>query len=358
MSNLDNLKIPAFELKAPERISPSQYTSMCKCSYRSVLKESLRNSLLPPFPAALLGSIIHNILELIAKREILNKADFMQIWNNLVAKKEKELKENGLNEFIPLKRSVPYFAIKKLQTLKYLYKSTNSGKSFSNKINRSLSEKWFESTDKKIGGYIDLVLEGEKIKIVDFKTGEVYADRESKRVKPEYEIQLKLYAWLYFEKTGNYPDELWLVDLKQQWHSIPFIPEECESLANEAKRRLNDISLKVKENQSGTLALPNFETCQNCNFKPACKFYWTLESNDKNHFLDLKGSLKAVEEFQSGSLNLEIENEDGIHYIVNFKQIDFESMKLLQNQEVQIFNLLRTKKEGVFTILKNTKLYA
>jgi hypothetical protein len=336
MNNLDKFKIPAFKIKSIERISPSQYTSICKCAYRTVLKESLANPLLPPSPAALLGSIIHEMLELMAKREILDKDKFMESWEYLVTEKEKELRGNGLDAYIPLKQSVPYFAIKKLQTFKYLFQSVDSRKSFSNKSPKSYSEKWLESTDKKIGGYVDLILEGEKTKLIDFKTGKVLDDGKPKRIKSEYEVQLKLYAWLYFEKTGSYPDELWLVDLKQRWHSIPFKPEECELLADEARQMLRDISLKVKENQNEALASPSFETCQNCNFKPACKYYWKIKPIESTPFLDLKGTLTSVKKFQTGSLNLEIENEEGIYYIVNFKQIDFESMKVLQNQEIQI----------------------
>jgi len=358
MNNLDKLKIPEFELKAPKRISPSQYTAMKQCAYREVLKKSLGKPLLAPAPAAFLGSIIHKMLELIAKGAIPDKVEFLKMWKDLVMEKEKELKENGLSEYLPLKRSVPNFALKKHQTLKHLLQSSTSSKSFSNEKTKCHSEKWFQSKDGKIGGYLDLILERETISLIDFKTGEVFEDKDSQKIKPAYKTQLKLYAWLYFETNGNYPDELWLADLNRHWHSISFTPKECEELATEAKEMLHDVTRKVKENQRAALASPKSETCRYCLYRPACQYYWQATAHENSWTLDLKGRLKAVKKFQTGNFNLEIENESGNYYIVNFNQLDFDLLKSLQNQEVQVFNLCKTNQDGVYSTLKSTKIYA
>ena len=61
-------KVGKIAFRKINRISPSQFYSMKNCAYKSLLAEAFeKKPLIPISPAAYFGTVLHKILELIAK---------------------------------------------------------------------------------------------------------------------------------------------------------------------------------------------------------------------------------------------------------------------------------------------------
>ncbi|MEO8232540.1 MAG: PD-(D/E)XK nuclease family protein, partial [Ignavibacteriota bacterium] len=293
--------------KEIQRISPSQYISLRNCPYKSLLAEAMDNKPLLPFSAnAYYGIVLHKLLEQISKREIRNEEEFNKSFMVEVRSVEDKLIDLSYNFLVPLQKKVKDFTMKKIllkEHMQNVYEKSTSPSSV-----KFYSENWYESNDKLIGGKIDLVIdENGYIRIIDFKTGaisegvlddygEVYID-----VKEEYKEQLKLYAYLYFEKTGKYPDELSLVDLMKQKYIIEFTEDDCKSIAIDAKKLLKDAnnSIECKKFE----AKPSEVNCKYCLYRPACSYYlnYLSETFSTN---DVVGTILRVEQFQNGSITI------------------------------------------------------
>lgn len=353
-------KIGEINFREIKRISPSQFYSMKNCAYKSLLAEAFdKKPLLPLSPNGYFGTVLHKMLELIAKGVIKNEDDFNAEFDKQVQTLEVDLQLNGFGFYVPLKIKLKNFGLKKIQLKKHLRKGLEEPKSTSNTI--FYSEKWFESKDKLIGGKIDLVVEnGNNIEIIDFKTGtitqdclddegEVYSD-----VKKEYKEQLKLYAYLYFENTSKFPVSLSLIDLAKQKFSVEFSEQECKALFDEAKNLLKSTNDGIKtENFS---ADPNEKNCKYCLYRPACSFYSKKLETDFT-FNDTLGEIKEVKKFQNGNVSLLLQNGDIVMTIKNFVSKDFEELNNYRGKLVRIFNLKREATEFVYSVTDTTMIY-
>ena len=85
--------------KKINRVSPSQFHSMKKCAYKSLLAEAFeKKPLLPVSPNAYLGTVLHKILELISRGEIKNETEFNSRFDSEILLMENKLKELGYKD--------------------------------------------------------------------------------------------------------------------------------------------------------------------------------------------------------------------------------------------------------------------
>jgi len=353
-------KIREINFKEIKRISPSQFYSMKNCAYKSLLAEAFdKKPLLPLSPNAYFGTILHKMLELITKGIVKNEEEFNVEFDKQVKVLEEDLKQKGFGFFVPLKIKLRNFGLKKIQLKKHL--QIKSEQSISSGNTKFYSEKWFESQDKLIGGIIDLVIENRnKIEIIDFKTGAItqdYLDDEGEiysDIKNEYKEQLKLYAYLYFENTNEFPTDLSLVDLGKQKFLVEFSEQECKTLYEEAKSLLkstNDcIELKLFS------ANPNLENCRYCLYRPACSFFHKeLERNFS--FNDVLGEIKDVKKFQNGNVTVFLQNGEKSLSIKNFSSEEFDELNKNKNKKIIIYNVTKEATEFVYSVTNITKIY-
>lgn len=345
-------------LKPLKRISPSRYTAINRCPYRVVLANSYSTPLLPYPPSNHLGNIIHESIRLIVTGKIETSVEFDEIWNRLLAKEEKSLKDMGFEFFNPLSENVSGYTIKKLQ-VKSLLKSRIKAEAWEEgKTDTSiLTEKWLEAQDSLIGGYADIIfnLNGHT-KLSDFKSGKIL--HEEGEIKEEYEEQLKLYAYLYKEIYGKYPDELSIIDLEKKEYQVAFTSQECEELANKSKETLSEINSLIKKNECNTLARPDMYYCKSCLYRPACDFYWNLPLSETDSiFTDIKGIVTAVKQFRNGNLNATL-NVNGRELSVshlNSKYLSFLTDAV--GKEVAFYNVKQGGIPKKYQVLKTTKVY-
>jgi len=353
-------KIGEINFKEIKRISPSQFYSMKNCAYKSLLAEAFdKKPLLPLSPNAYFGTVLHKMLELIAKGILKSEDDFNAEFDKQVKALEEDLKQKGFGFFVPLKIKLRNFGLKKIQLKKHLKIASEKPTSLGNI--KFHSEKWFESNDKFIGGKVDLVIEnGNEIEIIDFKTGaitqdclddegEIYSD-----VKNEYKEQLKLYAYLYFENTNKFPTDLSLVDLAKQKFPVEFSEQECKSLFDEAKTLLKSTNDSIKTKSFS--ANPKQENCKYCLYRPACSFFHKKIETDFS-FNDVLGEIKDVKKFQNGNVSLFLQYGNKNLTIKNFSVEEFDKLNNHKNKQIRIYNLRKEVAEFVYSVTDTTMIY-
>lgn len=344
------------ELKTLNRISPSRYTALGRCSLCVILSNSLDYPLLPYSPNNHLGNIIHKTVEHIIKGEVQNSNDFNKIWTQFQEEEEQKLIAAGFNIYVPISKSVSGFTIKKLLTRSILdRKKINIDKKHDDAV--ITSEKWLESKDKKIGGYIDIIYSSnEYIKIVDLKTGRISEDGNS--IKEDYETQVKLYAFLYYENNNRFPNDLAVIDIQHKEYNIPFEGQECLDLANKAVKLLNALNNKIEAGQTDELANPDPEYCSFCLYRPACNKYWShIKVEDQKVFCDLKGKLLDFRVFENGSINIYLDKGTDKYSICHIDNGMAEILPGLIDKEIFVYNVIRTQDEMKFKALKTTNIY-
>jgi hypothetical protein len=349
----------AIELLKPLiRISPSRYTAINRCQYRVVLANSYSSPLLPYPPASHLGNVIHECIRLIVTGKIGTNVEFDDVWKNLMAKEEKVLEDMGFAIFTPLSENVPGYTIKKLQ-VKSLLKSRikPEAREEIKTDNSILTEKWLEAQDSLIGGYADIIINvNGHTKLSDFKSGMILL--EEGEIKEEYEDQLKLYAYLYNEVYGKYPDELSIIDLEKKEYPVAYTPQECEVLAYKSRDALSKINSFIEKDELKALAKPDLDNCRSCLYRPACDFFWELPLSETDSiFRDLKGNVSGVKQFRNGDLNATLNTDDKV---VTVSHITREYLPFLTGaigKEVAFYNIKQGVKSESYQALKTTKIY-
>jgi CRISPR/Cas system-associated exonuclease Cas4 (RecB family) len=346
--------------KKINRVSPSQFHSMKNCAYKSLLAEAFDNKpLLPISPNAYLGTVLHKMLELISRGEIKSEIEFNSRLDSEILLMENKLKELGFDFFVPLQMNVRDFGIKKIQLKKYLRSATALSKEQAGI--KFTSEKWLESKDKLVGGRMDLIIEeAEETEIIDFKTGSITEDvfddngETYLEVKNEYQEQLKLYAYLYFDCNGKFPTQLSLVDLAKQKFNVEFSEEECKLVFEEAKNLLSDTNKSI---ETATFkANPSETNCKFCLYRPACKFYLQFLITE-NYFNDVCGLVKDVVKYQNGNVSVFVEKGHNKISITGFTTDKFEYFNSNRNKQITLFNLRKEATEFVYSATKTTKIY-
>ena len=359
-------KLCDYELKKLNCISPSQYHSAISCPYKLVLANSFGyQPLLPLNVNAYFGSIIHKMIELISKGLINDEQTFSEKWIDLINKKEEELMGKGLTSITPLKYFVTDFALKKNQIKKILQKRQEKINSFS-KISSSkfYPEKRLENPDKSITGIADLIIENDSgATILDFKTGKIYSDAIDESgiteqvVKREYEVQLKLYAHLYFLMNGIYPKELFIVTLSNDFIEVGFEISDCEKIYSEALDFLATTNSFIIKGDMKSIAKPSMENCKYCSYRPACSYYSNWLTTNFEVVNDLFGSIEKINQFSNNTLGLQLQTLDKQVLINGLTMENKLALESLIGKNVILYNLKKTRQSLNATVINSTVIY-
>ncbi|SDJ58752.1 PD-(D/E)XK nuclease superfamily protein [Pedobacter sp. ok626] len=333
---------------------------MKNCIYRTLLAEAFeRKPLLCASPSAFYGTVLHKMLELISTGRIKTTEAFDEAFEGEVRMMELRLIEEGNSFLTPLSYRVKDFTLKKILVKKHL--SSGIGKCEEHRSVDFISEKWLESKDGTVGGKVDLIIERDgETEIVDFKTGAVMNVTISEgsapqvEVKTEYIDQLRLYAYLYFEQKGRYPDKLSLVDLHKKKYELDFSPQECVTIFEETKALLQAANESVENGNFS--ANPTTKNCQYCGYRPACKFY--LESKGNAVDLgDVSGRISKVTAFRKGQVSVQLETDGGMLTISDFPEHRFQEFDTNVGKMINIFNLKKTFMPNFFSAIRTTMVY-
>lgn len=336
-----------------------------------------RPGLLPYAPQARLGTVVHKLVEYAGGTTFDQSsigAALRSRWDELITQTEQEMQTSQLERhLVPLQNTIADFEVRRIRAMMFaelVAKNSEGRQEAAGERQNERFEKWLESPSGLIGGSIDEIEKTNRGTIIrDFKSGIITEQDPTSggiRVKREYEIQLKLYAALYYMNFREWPVDLELVPLNGAPISISFVPEDCMALAELAERTLQTVNETVKnilkENAKlDSLASPAPDHCRYCSYRPACKTYQDIrrQSESENWPRDLWGTVLKVQKLRNGKIGLLLEVEGKQTIIRGLSSVP-ERHPALQNLQigdaVAVFNLsgayaASTYTEGIGTVL-------
>ena len=310
-------------------IAPTSFTELRECVLKSVWRLSGNPSLLPRSPKARVGSVAHRLIS--EAGQGLLKADEPTIgsrWDELIALANGEISTSLLERHLnPLTQSVPDIAVRRIRATRKAMDIASTFRSPQPESERPASNRRYgheipvQSTDGIVRGTIDVVTAGvgTGATIQDYKSGPILeSDSESEyRPKESYQIQLKMYAGLYAETFGDWPESLELVPLSGITTMVPFTKSECLNLLSDAKAALRATNEAIANCTSDSLpsflASPSARACTFCQYRPACEPYHlaTASSDSEGWPLDVSGTIVSVRQLGNSKLMLEMATAGG-----------------------------------------------
>jgi hypothetical protein len=348
-----------------KKISPTRFVSLKSCCLKGVWESNNSPSLLPSSPYAIIGKVIHQIMEYMGEGKIETNESFEEKWDLFIKKEEKKLSDSWLeNHLVPLSSSVKNYDEKK-ELCRLSVKSVLKSKPQTILKYRPLPpmecELWLKTHDGICVGKADCVKVSDNfVEIIDYKSTETVGPEKLKG----YSTQLKLYGALYHETYGIWPSLLKIKLISDKQIEVPFTKEECEKLLNDAKKtfhEVNDIISKVSKTKNLILELanPSPEACHFCNFRPICTSYWETRKSSPEELWpsDLQGKIVRKEPWGKNRIYLEVEIEN--QEIVKVVDLLPERHPALEisNSEIAIFSLNKNTKnpriyhEGQLTVV-------
>jgi hypothetical protein len=290
-------------------------------------------------------------------------------WTALIAEIETRLSQSWLDSrCAPLSKTVRDYELKRIRAIRKASEIARIRAGTSAPAAVSGHELWVESHDGLLAGAIDSVIRThEGVILRDYKTGLIF---EGQEIKPDYELQLKLYAALYHESFGEWPVALQIEPLSGDNVDISFTHDECAALLIKAAGVLTEVNHLVSSLQGSTtlsqrissLAQPDPKKCMYCQFRPKCGSYLRERPQQQTTGwpLDLIGRASEITRLNNGRLLLGIRMPSGIAYIRGLTD-STERHPALESLNVSdfigVFNLLRTPADDTFSESAQTVIY-
>ena len=369
-------------MKRFRRMAPSRYTAMQACLLREVWNASGNTPLLPPSPLAELGSVIHRLLEAAGRGQFADQQEktIEAAWSKLINEAEKRMSMSATRlPHVPLRKSISDFEVRKLRACRKAASIAHDAKCAREGHGRQALhptgfERWVESEDGVVGGYIDHIKTTKKgVVLSDYKSGSVLDSGtvgEPREIKQAYRDQLELYAALYRDRSGTWPAVLEIIPLQGAPVEIPFDKRHAERLLETACRSLHAANKMIEEVENGnkdvtSLASPKAEHCRLCLFRPECRAYWTARKHDPQQKwpFDLRGFLREKIVLRNGKLCLAIAKEPSSPLTVSIRSLESSEdrhpllHRIQAGSPVEVYGLKYLPRSGDYSETKNTVIY-
>jgi hypothetical protein len=315
---------PLFKKK--ESVSPSSFEQLRLWKEGKVCPVRLlqgKSHYLAPYPAAKVGDIFHYVQEQTAKTSCSTEPE--TLWDVKAREIEEELKKNWVSErLVPLSETSGRYTLKRLMAISLAAKPDSKRLSGENAVrgpgngnSSSLTEQMFVSTNGKVKGKPDSVVETSKGWILyDYKTGKITEQLEGgdEAFKESYELQLKLYAGLLWQDEKISIKEAYLVTEDGAEHPVEINIEESDQLLAEAGALLDEFNESFADTglafeQAQALpwdAIHKISGCSGCGYRPVCPVYFSSErtAQEGAHWTkDTRGIIKEIKKLQ-GSVDV------------------------------------------------------
>ena len=370
-------------MKRFRRMSPSRYTALQSCLLREVWYASGNAPLLPPSPLAELGSVIHRLLEEAGRGQFKEPQEnaIEAAWSRLINEAEKRMSMSVIRlPHVPLKKSISDFEVRKLRACRQAEsiarEATHAREDDRRQTLQPPSfERWVETDDGMVGGYIDHVKTTDKgVVISDYKTGSFLDSGpigKPREVKRAYKEQLELYAALYRYRFGMWPAVLEIIPLQGASVEVPFAKRHAKRLLETARRSLQTANKMIDKVTHGntdvaSLASPRAENCRLCLFRPECRAYWTARKLDPQQKWpsDVRGCLREIIVLRNGKLCLTIAKDPSSPLTVSIRNLDSSEDRhpllrsIQRGSQVEVYSLKYLPRSGDYLETVNTVIYA
>jgi CRISPR/Cas system-associated exonuclease Cas4 (RecB family) len=278
--------IPPFDAEGTSfrfrEMKASQYGGLVNfCGWREILNQMTagrRKITLPPYAGSLTGTVAHNLLEQVIKNRIRDDAEFEGAWEHQINAKSAQLQADypWMSPRPPLVDYEKKFRTKLMAQKIWQRRTSGQGTG-------SIPEGEEEYHVDGLTGRIDLVIKRDDFTaIADYTTGTI--TEEDGGIKPAFVIQLKLYAVLYQKQTSRLVNRLTLLNLAGERYEVPFTQAELEPLYQQVLAKAAMLNQLIETGDFFNLANLEAETCNFCQLRPVCDFYWSSAIKNKSDF--------------------------------------------------------------------------
>lgn len=371
----DNKSIPAF-LKPLRAISPTAFCAIRECALKEVWRQNGKPSLLPSSPKAHLGTVAHKLLAEAGQGKLeATEVAVNARWRELAAEAGEAISRSPLERHLaPLDSSVPDIEVLRIRaTSKALdiaskFRTTRKDRSLGTLLSHG-HEVPVRSSDNLIRGAIDAVIRGDRggSIIQDYKSGSIVEpeDGNELRAKEIYQVQMKMYAGLYAETFGEWPDSLELVSLTGEKQNVPFTKDDCSNLLNEARATLQRVNETIRSNSGdslpSTLATPSPEACTFCQFRPDCAPYWSAvaKRREEQWPLDVTGTVESIRRLGNSKVMLVLTTDGGTVKVPSLSPGDRHPalLDLQPGDMAGVFNLRRSRPTAPYSESRLTAVH-
>lgn len=330
MNEINEIKINSIP-----KLNVSQIGNFKSCPLRTALSYSSNIKIFPANPDAILGIVMHKMLE--HSRNISNEIKFEKEWQKILDKQFLINQEIDSANFDWL--------------CKYYYPKKNIVKKIVLETKISLDEQDIDSyknleeplSDVLISGYADYYEEiNDKLIIKDYKTGNIYEKRipNDLTIKVDYVDQVKLYAGIAILKKPYLKKvQLSIQNASGKKFFVESSIENCKTLIIETKIKLKKVNKLIQQGNYKKLAKIN-KGCKFCNYRVFCpNFDKFLIQGVNGQIFDLVGKI--------------------IDYIITTKGIEI-ILEKINKEKVKIHNVdskILCKIDKIKAISKNIIIF-
>jgi CRISPR/Cas system-associated exonuclease Cas4 (RecB family) len=259
-----------------ERISPSLYEVLLGCPAKAAWYTQGERGKLAPHPAALLGTAFHGVMEAANKGQFQGPQDERR---NMARTKFDALAASAYSSANPLLKTkfsspekLPFYnQQRELAALLASEVDLQVGSGTTGEVGAGGAERWFQSSDGKLGGRPDL-LDREGQEVIDYKTG--YVPEEQGSVVSDREVrQLNLYAYLARESGFDIARGR-IIRANGRQASVDISIDQANSEAAKALATLDEFNALVDGSSFEDLARPAPDVCAMCDCIPLCEQFW------------------------------------------------------------------------------------
>lgn len=268
---------PLPKLQPIAKLSPTMFATLKQCQLHAGLRQSGSQRTTRGSTAALLGMIVHRVLE--NAREMNRedgdlRAQAEAVWDKAVSEMEEQLQASPLDRcLLPISRWRKYF-LSRERTIRRCEEIVSAQGVSETQV--LASERKFDNVKEGFTGKPDLIIRREEgLVIIDYKSSELTDNSESEEKVESWRQQVRFYASIVKEEFGEFPVEGEIRLLNGEVIPIPINQDEVVLLLTEAQTLKRNYNENISEGVlHSELAQYSAESCAFCEFKGACDTFW------------------------------------------------------------------------------------
>ncbi|MDE0686897.1 MAG: PD-(D/E)XK nuclease family protein [Candidatus Poribacteria bacterium] len=342
------------KLRPVTKISPTLFATLKQCQLRAGLSQARGQRTIRNSTAALLGKIVHSVLEeanLINRNTEDLRTQASAIWDKAVNAVKEELQASPLDRcLLPIRKWRKYYLSRERTIRRCEEMASSQGISETRVI---ASERKFENVRDGFTGKPDLILRrANGLVIIDYKSGELPDDLESREEKiASWQQQILFYAAIIKETFGELPVKGEIRLLNNEVIHTPIDLQKVEALSEEAQALKENYNTKVEMGVAySELAQYSVDGCAFCEFKGACNTFWKENPQPipgTDEYGCLSGRVLKVTTGKSKNRSI----------VIRYGKLDGSSQEWqILNLSVEQFGDLEDLKQGAFVRLIDFKI--
>ena len=339
------------QLRPITKLSPTMFSILKGCPLRAGLRQAKAQRTTPKSKAALLGTIVHRVLE--KASSLHDDSENVRIqasatWDEMVGQTEADLRTSSLDRhLLPIRKWKKYFLLRE-RTIRRCEEIVSNRNSSETKV--VSSERKLSSDREGLTGKPDLVLRrSDGLVIIDYKSSVLPQEEHAQQEKIEsWRRQILFYAVMAYAEFGEWPVAGEIRLMNKEVIPIPIDPESAIAITEEAETLRQDYNARIKaEALHSELARYSAEGCAFCEFKAGCDTFWQKNPQPTpgiEVYGCLSGRILKIASTESGVSSLVIESEkaNGASQrweITNLSMGQFENLsELTKGDTVRLLN--------------------